>query len=563
MTQPAGLFGARGVRQLSARLLSSTASARNQPASTGMFARAQQYARSQDPAERNRIAIVDGAGTHTYKQLLRDAHRVRAALLAPTKAQAVSKGKGLDGARVAMLMPNTYEYAAVQWGIWAAGGAAVPLSPMHPARELEYFISDSGARTVVCHPTLLGNIEPAARQLGDSVQVVPSDTCLHSKDDADAGGSPIDVDETQGALFIYTSGTTGRPKGVVHTHASLGAQIAALHAAWQWSADDRLLHVLPLHHVHGIVVGLCAALGAGATTEMMPGGFDARHVWGRITDGPRDITLLMGVPTMYTRLLAAFDAMPGGRQLDARRAIGALRLTISGSAALPASVFARWREATGHAMLERYGMSEIGMALSNDATDPDARRPGSVGTPLPGVSVRLVDSAGVDVTAANPSVPGMLQIKGPSVFREYHGLPDKTASEFTADGWFVTGDIATRSPSDQGGLFYIMGRESVDIIKSGGFKLSALEIERDLLEHPSIADVAVVGVPSEEWGETAAAAVVLKPGAPELPIETLKPWCYSRMARYKAPKMVRAVDALPRNLMGKLDKKAVRALFSS
>ncbi|KAJ2515721.1 hypothetical protein GGI11_003679 [Coemansia sp. RSA 2049] len=266
---------------------------------------------------------------------------------------------------------------------------------------------------------------------------------------------------------------------------------------------------------------------------------------------------------MYARLLAAFDAMPGGRQLEARQAIGALRLTISGSAALPASVFARWREATGHAMLERYGMSEVGMALSNDAADPDARRPGSVGTPLPGVSVRLVDSAGVDVTAADPSVPGMLQIKGPGVFREYHGLPEKTASEFTADGWFVTGDIATRSPPGHGGLFYIMGRESVDIIKSGGFKLSALEIERDLLEHPGVADVAVVGVPSEEWGEAVAAAVVLSPGVSELPIETLKPWCYSRMARYKAPKMVRAVDALPRNLMGKLDKKAVKALFSS
>ncbi|KAJ2670292.1 hypothetical protein GGH99_006264 [Coemansia sp. RSA 1285] len=465
-----------------------------------------------------------------------------------------------------MLMPSTYEYAAVQWGIWAAGGAAVPLSPMHPARELEFFIADSGARTVVCHPTLLANIEPATRQLGDSVQVVASDTWLRSRsghDDDDDDRLAIGAAETQAALFIYTSGTTGRPKGVVHTHASLAAQVAALHAAWRWSAHDRLLHVLPLHHVHGIVVGLCAALGAGATAEMLPGGFDARRVWDRIADGPRDITLLMGVPTMYARLLAAFDAMPGGRQLEARRAIGALRLTISGSAALPASVFARWRQATGHAMLERYGMSETGMALSNDATDPDARRPGSVGTPLPGVRVRLVDSAGVDVTAADPSVPAMLQIKGPSVFREYHGLPEKTASEFTADGWFVTGDIATRSPPGRGGLFYIMGRESVDIIKSGGFKLSALEIERDLLEHPGVADVAVVGVPSEEWGEAVAAAIVLRPGASELPIEALKPWCYSRMARYKAPKMVRAVDALPRNLMGKLDKKAVKALFSS
>ncbi|KAJ2791400.1 hypothetical protein H4R21_006326, partial [Coemansia helicoidea] len=363
------------------------------------------------------------------------------------------------------------------------------------------------------------------------------------------------IDEGQNALFIYTSGTTGKPKGVVHTHASIAAQVGSLHEAWGWSAGDRLLHVLPLHHVHGIVVALCGALWAGATAEILPR-FDADRVLSRLVDGPQDISLLMGVPTMYARLLQAIDDMPDARKQAVHGAIGRLRLTISGSAALPASVFRRWREATGQTMLERYGMSEIGMALSNDAASPDAREIGAVGKPLPGVEVRLVDVDGSSA-ACEPGTPGMIQVRGPTLFREYYGLPDKTASEFTPDGWFITGDIAV---CDSHGVYRIMGRQSVDIIKSGGFKLSALEIERVLLEHPDIRDVAVVGIPSDEWGEAVAAAAVLRPGA-SLSVDELKPWCCQHIARYKVPKAFIAVDTLPRNHMGKLDKKAVKALF--
>ncbi|KAJ2402749.1 hypothetical protein GGI23_000493 [Coemansia sp. RSA 2559] len=509
---------------------------------------AKKYAGSQDPNDHNRVAIVDDAGSHTYAQLLRDASKVRASL-----------GAGhLRGASVAMLMPNSYEYAAVQWGIWAAGGSVVPLSPMHPERELEYFITNSEAQRIICHPSLLRNVDPVVQRLCGSVQVISSDTCIRGSAEADVDAlKEIDVDENQSALFIYTSGTTGKPKGVVHTHASIGAQVGALYTAWRWTADDRLLHVLPLHHIHGIVVALCTALWAGATAEMLPR-FDKDRVWARLIDGPKDISILMGVPTMYARLLKALEEMPEERQSAARNAVGRLRLTISGSAALPTSVFHKWQVATGQVMLERYGMSEIGMALSNDAARPEARKPGSVGKPLPGVDVRLMDSDGADVTD-RPGASGMIQIKGPNVFREYYGMPEKTATEFTPDGWFITGDIGTRTAD---GLYYIMGRQSVDIIKSGGFKLSALEIERELLEHTSISDVAVVGVPSDEWGESVAAAIVFKSGSAEIPNEDLKSWCYERMARYKAPKMIRAVDALPRNLMGKLDKKAVKAMFA-
>ncbi|KAJ1993977.1 hypothetical protein GGI25_001818 [Coemansia spiralis] len=507
---------------------------------------AKRLARSQDSSKNSQVAIVDDNGSHTYSKLLNDAHKVRATL----------GSTNLKGASIAMLMPSSYEYAAIQWGIWAAGGAVVPLSPMHPERELEYFITNSEAHRVICHPSLLQNIEPVLGRLGDSVQLISSDMCLETGESTSTDDD-VAIDENQSALFIYTSGTTGKPKGVVHTHASICAQVSALYEAWGWSAKDRLLHVLPLHHIHGIVVALCTALWAGATTEMLPR-FDKDKVWSRFIDGPNNLSILMGVPTMYARLLQTLEEMPAERQKAAQVAIGKLRLTIAGSAALPTSVFRKWHEATGQVMLERYGMSEIGMALSNDAADPSARKPGSVGRPLPGVLVRLVDADGTDVTETS-GASGMIQVKGPNVFREYYGMPDKTAKEFTPDGWFITGDVGTRT---EDGLYYIMGRSSVDIIKSGGFKLSALEIERELLEHPSIADVAVVGIPSEEWGETVAASIVLKPGEKQLAVAQLKPWCYERMAHYKAPRIVKVVDALPRNLMGKLDKKAVRALFA-
>ncbi|KAJ1960987.1 hypothetical protein GGI12_003502 [Dipsacomyces acuminosporus] len=473
-----------------------------------MFNAAKRFARSNNASEQAKLAIVDGSGSYTYKQLLSDAQKVRLAL----------GDKDYKGASVAMLMPNSYEYAAVQWGIWAAGGAVVPLSPMHAERELEYFITNSDSHTVVCHPSLLKNVQPVVDKLGGSVRVLESDAILQAPDLRDPD-KDIVIDENQNALFIYTSGTTGKPKGVVHTHANIAAQVSSLHQAWGWSDRDRLLHVLPLHHVHGIVVALCSALWSGATTEMIPK-FDKDRVWNRIADGPQDISILMGVPTMYARLLQAFDGMTSERQQIARKAMGRLRLTISGSAALPTSA-------------------------------------GSVGKPMPLVGVRLIDADGRDVTS-QPGASGMIQVRGPNVFSEYYGLPEKTAEEFTPDGWFITGDIGTCDPD---GLYYIMGRQSVDIIKSGGYKLSALEIERELLEHPDIVDVAVVGIPSEEWGESVAAAVTLKPGS-ALPIDELKPWCYERMARYKVPQAVRAVNELPRNLMGKLDKKAVKALFN-
>ncbi|KAJ1674889.1 hypothetical protein EV182_002357 [Spiromyces aspiralis] len=285
---------------------------------------------------------------------------------------------------------------------------------------------------------------------------------------------------------------------------------------------------------------LTTSLWAGATVEMHRK-FYASKVWDRV------------MQESPAKLIQEWERMDDPRRRVATEAFSRLRLTASGSAALPNSVFKAWQRVAGQVMLERYGMSEIGMALSNDAFDPSKRRPGSVGVPLPGVSVRLAD--GDDPTESS----GEIQVKGDNVFKIYYGLPDKTKAEFTPDGWFKTGDIALRK-SD--GLYYIQGRSSVDIIKSGGYKISALEIERELLEHSSIQDAAVVGVPNHEWGEIVAAAVTLREGVLEdLTIDCLKVWCKPRISTYKVPRLLAVVKELPRNLMGKLDKKQVKQLF--
>jgi malonyl-CoA/methylmalonyl-CoA synthetase len=335
----------------------------------------------------------------------------------------------------------------------------------------------------------------------------------------------------------------------VTTHANLRAQIVSLVDAWAWRPDDRIALVLPLHHVHGIVNVLCCALWSGALCEMAPR-FDAEAVWDRLAGG--ELTLFMAVPTIYRRLIAAWDAAPPDRKRQLSRGAARLRLMVSGSAALPVDVLERWREITGHTLLERYGMTEIGMALSNPLAGE--RRPGFVGVPLPSVEVRLVDEAGRSVA---DGTPGELLVHGPAVFREYWGRPDETARAF-ADGWFRTGDVAVV----ERGAFRILGRSSVDIIKTGGYKVSALEIEEVLRTHPAIAECAVVGVADTEWGERVCAAVELK-GSEALTLGGLQAWAKERLAPYKIPRALVSVGALPRNAMGKVVKPAVAALFTA
>jgi malonyl-CoA/methylmalonyl-CoA synthetase len=350
-------------------------------------------------------------------------------------------------------------------------------------------------------------------------------------------------------MILYTSGTTSRPKGVVTTHANIAAQITSLVDAWEWSADDRILLCLPLHHVHGIINVVSCALWSGATCEMLSR-FEANAVWDRIVCGSQ--TLFMAVPTIYAKLIAAWDAVSPERRAALSAACSRLRLMVSGSAALPVNTLQRWKEISGHTLLERYGMTEIGMALSNPLRGQ--RVPGSVGTPLPSAEVRLAGENGEPVPAG---MPGEIEVRGPSVFAEYWGKPEATREAFR-EGWFRTGDTAVV----ENGRYRILGRTNVDILKTGGHKVSALEIEETLRQHPAIAECAVVGIPDPEWGERVAAAVVLN-GSETLDLTSLRAWAKDFLATHKMPSRLLMLDALPRSAMGKVMKPVVAKMFQT
>ena len=349
-------------------------------------------------------------------------------------------------------------------------------------------------------------------------------------------------------MILYTSGTTSKPKGVVTTHVNIQAQIESLIEAWEWNAADRIPLFLPLHHIHGIINVTCCALWAGALLEPFSR-FDLPAILGRVRADA--YTLFMAVPTIYVKLIQALEAALPEERAASVRGFAHMRLMVSGSAALPASVHEQWTALTGQKLLERYGMTEIGMALSNPYHGE--RRPGAVGKTLPGVEVRLVAESGAIVTAEDE--PGEIQVRGSGVFREYWNRPEASAESF--DGtWFRTGDMAVLEL----GYYRIMGRLSVDIIKSGGYKLSALEIEAALLEHPLIAECAVIGLPDDTWGEAVTAVLVLKENT-SLALSMLRDWCKGRLSVYKIPQRLLVVNELPRNAMGKVTKPAVKALF--
>jgi malonyl-CoA/methylmalonyl-CoA synthetase len=489
---------------------------------------------------RDRTAVVDSQGSHTYAHLLDASARVAGALLQ------VAGRDDLDEARVCFHLPPGFAHVAVQWGIWRAGGIAVPLALSHPLPELQYTVGDADPEIIIA----LGAGAAPCRDLAAATAAGGKARHYLSADDALAFPLPaptVPMSPSRRAMMVYTSGTTGRPRGVISTHANLDAQIGALVQAWEWSAADRVLLVLPLHHVHGIVNVVCCALWSGATCEM-PSGFDAGATWDALASGR--LTLFMAVPTIYRRLIAAYDAADPASQAALREGSRGLRLMVSGSAALPVQTLERWREITGHTLLERYGMTELGMALSNPLRGE--RRPGFVGTPLPQVEVRVVDDRGDSVP---DGTPGELEVRGPNVFLEYWRRPDATREAFR-DGWFRTGDTAVK----ENGSYRLLGRSSVDILKTGGYKVSALEIEEVLREHPSIAECAVVGLADPEYGERVAAAVELRPGA-SLSLDELVAWGKARLAPYKVPRAMRAVQALPRNAMGKVVKPEVRKVF--
>jgi len=483
----------------------------------------------------DRPALLTPEGSWTYAELDQASARVASALL--------DGGDDLREARVAYQIVPGRAHVAVLWGIWRAGGIAVPLALSYPAAELAHLLADSDPSRVVADAASARSLAPlaAARQLP---LLTPEQ--LLSAEPVQTPKRPAE----RGALMIYTSGTTGRPKGVVLSHGNLAAQVVSLAMAWGWTPDDRILLTLPLHHVHGIVNVLCCALWTGARCEIHTG-FDAVVTWQRLASN--ELTLYMAVPTIYARLIRAWEEAPDTTRAGWSAGCGGLRLMVSGSAALPVALFTRWRELTGHTLLERYGMSEIGMGLSNPLEGE--RRPGFVGAPLPGVEVRLCDEAGLPTATGQA---GEIEVRGPTVFREYWRRPEETRAAFH-DGWFRTGDIGIV----EDGSYRILGRRSVDILKTAGYKVSALEIENVLRDHPCVADCAVVGVPDPEWGETICVAVEAAPGAVLPDLAGLKAFAGERLAPQKVPRRLALVPALPRNAMGKVVKGEVKALFEA
>jgi malonyl-CoA/methylmalonyl-CoA synthetase len=468
----------------------------------------------------------------TYRDLLHISSQIATGLIQNTE--------DLQEQRVAFLIPPGFEYVATQWGIWRAGGIAVPLCISHPRPELEYVISNSGASIIIAHPNFEGILRSLAQE--HNLRFILTSETLPSN----IVHLP-ELDITRRALILYTSGTTGKPKGVVTTHQNIQAQVTSLITAWEWTSSDRILHILPLHHIHGIVNVLTCALWAGAECHILSK-FDTETVWRRICNG--DLTLFMAVPTIYVKLIAAWETASSDRQKSMSEGCAKMRLMVSGSAALPVQVLEKWQTISGHFLLERYGMTEIGMALSNPLHGE--RLSGYVGKPLPEVEVRLVDENGELVPVGTS---GEIQVKGPGVFLEYWQNPQATAKAFQ-DGWFRTGDTAVVENDN----YRILGRMSVDIIKTGGYKVSALEIEEVLREHPDIQECAVVGVADLEWGERVCAALVLQ-GSQPLTLEAFRSWAKERLAVYKVPTQILTVEELPRNAMGKVIKPTVVELF--
>jgi malonyl-CoA/methylmalonyl-CoA synthetase len=428
--------------------------------------------------------------------------------------------------RVGVWALSTAHTAVAALGVLAAGVALVPLNPGSGERELEHVLHDSAPERILAEDGAV--LPPVAAGVPRAAAGRATDV-----------GLPPEPDPATPALILYTSGTTGPPKGAVLPRRALETTIDGLGQAWQWSGADVVVHALPLHHAHGLVLGTLGPLRLGGTSWHL-GRFDAAAAAGALGEAG---TMLFGVPTMYSRLAEAVASEPA-----LAAAVAEARLLVSGSAALPATLHRRIAEATGQRIVERYGMSET---MFNTSTRADGRRvPGTVGTPLPGVALRLVDDAGTSVEACDDATIGEIEVRGENLFLGYLGRPEETAAA-QHDGWFVTGDMAVRTAD---GDIRIVGRRSVDLISSGGHRIGAGEIENALLEHPTVAEVAVTGEPDADLGERVVAWVVPAGTASE---QTLVEHVTETLASYKRPRVVRFVESLPRNDLGKVVKKAL------
>lgn len=478
-----------------------------------------------------RIAIKSNGNSYTYQELLETSQHIALELL--------NGKKDLQEARIAFIVPPGFEYVSLQWGIWQAGGIAVPICVKHPLPSIQYVIEDSQASVLIFSARYEKLIEPLKNKA--NLQ------CLQSESFSKQEGLLPDIDTKRRAMILYTSGTTGNPKGVVTTHQNIETQITALTTSWEWKEDDHILNVLPLHHVHGIINVLSCALWTGACCEFLSK-FNPAVIFEIFNK--KEVNLFMAVPTIYYKLIEHWKKLSSTEQQKISKTLNDFRLMVSGSAALPISVLEQWKKISGHTLLERYGMTEMGMAISNPYRGE--RKPGYIGQALSLVNIRIADENNQIVAKGNQ---GEIQVKGPNVFKEYWQRPEATRATFTEDGWFKTGDIAVFEQ----GSYRILGRNSVDIIKSGGYKISALEIEEILRTHPQISECGVVGIPDEEWGEIIAASLIVK--EKDINFDTLKDWLKEKLPGYKMPRKYIIQDDLPRNVMGKVTKNELKKCF--
>lgn len=477
------------------------------------------------------IAIKSNGQSYAYQDVLTASEHIAVQLLAGRT--------DLAEARVAFLVDPGFDYVQLQWGIWRAGGIAVPLCTKHPLPSIQYVLEDTQAETVIYSQKYEFLLRPLFEEAKHQ---------FVSLDDFSSQTADLpDVSMARRAMILYTSGTTGNPKGVVSTHQNIEHQITSLTSSWEWQADDHILNVLPMHHVHGIVNVTLCALWSGACCEFLPK-FDSQAVFDIFSK--QEVNLFMAVPTIYFKLIAHWNGLPIAEQEKISHVLKDFRLMVSGSAALPISVLETWRSISGHTLLERYGMTEMGMAISNPYRGE--RRPGHIGQALPDVTIRIVDEHNQEVAEG---MSGEIQVKGPNVFREYWQKPEATRKTFTEDGWFKTGDIALLDK----GSYRILGRNSVDIIKSGGYKISALEIEEVLRSHPQIKECGVVGIPDPEWGEIIGASIIVDDEPIE--VEALRDWLRERLPTYQIPRKYIFQEDLPRNVMGKVTKNELKNMF--
>jgi malonyl-CoA/methylmalonyl-CoA synthetase len=442
------------------------------------------------------------------------------------------------GDRVAAQIERSVEAIHLYLACVRMGGVYLPLNTAYTLPELEYFIGDAEPALVVCSPERRDAIRRFARA-GTAVETL----------DASGHGTLMDALASRPGRFddaprvaddlaavLYTSGTTGRSKGAMLTHGNLASNAKALAHCWRYTAEDRLIHALPLFHTHGLFVAVNVTLAAGASIVLLPK-FDPERIIAMFDRA----TVLMGVPTFYSRLLQ----QPG----LTRKAVQGMRLFISGSAPLTGETHEEWLQRTGHAILERYGMTETNMNTSNPYEG--ARKPGAVGRPLPGVEIRIANAQTGE--AVPQGDPGEIEIRGPNVFKGYWRMPEKTEAEFRPDGFFRSGDVGL---IDADGYLHIVGRAK-DLIITGGYNVYPREIEDEIAQIPGVAEAAVVGLPDADFGEAVAAVVIRSPGAP-LTASEIRVALEGRLARYKLPKKIVFARSLPRNAMGKVQKNLIR-----